>query len=48
MGGYEYMVFDAGMMANVIATPQNSIVTNSDKGLDNIIFQNETIFADML
>ena len=35
-----------GMVADMISTPESYIVSNSDKRLDGIVFENETIFSN--
>jgi hypothetical protein len=34
------------MMANVISTPQNNIISNDHKWLDSVVLKNEAVLPD--
>jgi hypothetical protein len=40
------MVTDIGVMADMVAAPQNDVVTDRREGLDRIVLQDEAIVAD--
>src|SRR5258708_30867398 len=40
------MVIDPAMVPNMIAAPQRDVVTDGNKGLYGIIFQNKAVIAD--
>lgn len=40
------VIFDGRMMADMVATPKNYIVTNSNERLHNVVFKNKTMLSD--
>ena len=51
---YNYMrcdkcvVVNYRMVAYVVATPERYVVANLYKGLDSVVFKNETVFTDLV
>ena len=39
------MIVNSGMVANMVAAPQDDVVSNRNKRLHNIVFEDETVFA---
>ena len=47
VGRDKYVIFNDRVMTDVIATPQYTVVTNFDKGLDGIILEDKAVVSDI-
>src|SRR4051794_31255061 len=47
MGGNKAVASDGGVVADVVSTPEHDIVTDSDKRLDNVVFEDEAMLTDL-
>lgn len=43
--GNERIIADAGMMADVVATPEKNVIADAHERLDDVVLEDKTVFA---